>query len=60
MAELCSLYMRIRTIASGCHNNGVYLGRKLHSKLPQKQTKVSFRFLKTNRALNFLREPIKC
>ena len=37
-------FASIRTIASCCYNNRVCLGRKLHSKLPQKQTEsfVSF------------------
>lgn len=39
-----ALFASIRMITSGCYNNRVCLGCKLHSKLPQKQTKsfVSF------------------
>ena len=37
-------FASIRMITSGCYNNRACLGSKLHSKLPQKQTKsfVSF------------------
>lgn len=53
-------FASIRMIASGCYNNRVCLAVNCIPNFRKNKLTVSFRFLKTNRALSFLRVPITC